>query len=131
MDWLLKTEPTEYSFEDLAREKRTAWSGVANPLARKHLALASRGDRVVVYHTGAVRAAVGIGKVVSVPRPDPEDPKGVVVDVAAVRHLHAPVPLAAIKASPLFAGSALVTSGRLSVVPLTPEQYSFLAGHPA
>lgn len=132
MDWLLKTEPSDYSYEDLAREKRTAWEGVSNPLAKKHLALMSKGDRCVVYHTGGVKAAVGLARVAMVKSDASAVPGGrgtaPVVEIEAVRHLHAPVPLEAIKASPLFAGSALVTMGRLSVVALTPAQFSFLAG---
>ncbi len=120
MDWLLKTEPSDYSYEDLARERRTTWEGVTNPLAKKHLSLMSKGDRCVVYHTGSVKAAVGLARVTGVAA-------GPLVEIEAVRHLHAPVPLEAIKASPLFGESALVKMGRLSVVSLTAEQYSFLA----
>jgi len=128
MDWLLKTEPSDYSFEDLVRDGTTAWTGVTNAAARLHLRSMSRGDRLVVYHTGGVKAAVGRATVASAPRPDPEDPKGVVVDVKAGKALRAPVTLAEIKAAKVFAGSPLVTIGRLSVVPLTPEQHAFLTG---
>jgi predicted RNA-binding protein with PUA-like domain len=128
MDWLLKTEPSDYSFEDLGREKTTAWTGVTAPAARKNLRSMSKGDRVVVYHTGDVRAAVGLATVASPPRPDPADPKGTVVDVKAGKPLKRPVTLAELKKEKLFAASPLVTIGRLSVVPLTPEQYAFLVG---
>jgi predicted RNA-binding protein with PUA-like domain len=128
MDWLLKTESRDYSFEDLAREKTAVWDGVTNAMARKHLRSMSKGDRLVVYHTGDVKAAVGRATVAAAPRPDPADPKGVVVDVKAGKALKEPVPLAAMKAAKAFAGSPLLTCGRLSVVPLTPEQYAFATG---
>jgi predicted RNA-binding protein with PUA-like domain len=128
MDWLLKTEPSDYSFEDLAREKRATWDGVTNALARKHLRSMAKGDRLLIYHSGEAKAAVGRATVAAAPRPDPADPKGTVVDVKAGKLLPAPVTLAAMKASKVFAGSPLLTCGRLSVVPLTPEQYAFVAG---
>jgi predicted RNA-binding protein with PUA-like domain len=128
MDYLLKTEPDDYSFDDLAREKKTVWNGVANPVALKHLASMTKGDRLVVYHTGKERRAVGLASVASAPRPDPGDPKLTVVEIAAGKRLAEPVTLETIKASPLFADSPLLRIGRLSVVPLTPAQYAFLAG---
>ena len=128
MDWLLKTEASEFSFEDLAREKTAVWDGVTNALARKHLRSMSRGDRLVVYHTGDVRAAVGRATVAAAPRPDPGDPKGVVVDVKAGKALKKPVTLAEMKVAAVFAGSPLLACGRLSVVPLTPAQYAFVTG---
>jgi Uncharacterized conserved protein len=87
MDWLLKTEPSTYSFEDLVREKTTTWDGVTNAQARLHLRSMKKGDRLVVYHTGDVKAAVGRATVGAAPRPDPADPKGTVVDVKAGRAL--------------------------------------------
>lgn len=128
MDWLLKTEPSEYSFEDLARERTAVWDGVANAQARIHLRAMRKGDRLVVYHTGGVKAAVGRATVAAAPRPDPADPKGTVVDVKAGKALKRPVTLGQIKAAAVFAGSPLLTIGRLSVVPLSPAQYDFLAG---
>jgi predicted RNA-binding protein with PUA-like domain len=128
MDWLLKSEPEAYSFDDLTRAKKTVWDGVANPVALKHLAAMKKGERLVVYHTGKERAAVGLATVASAPRPDPKDAKLTVVEIAAGPRLAAPVGLDAIKASPIFAASPLVKMGRLSVVPLTPAQYDFLAG---
>jgi predicted RNA-binding protein with PUA-like domain len=128
MDWLLKTEPSEYSFEDLVLEKTVAWDGVTNALARKHLRSMTKGDRLVVYHTGEAKAAVGRATVAAAPRPDPSDPKGTVVDVKAGRALATPVTLAEMKAARVFAGSPLLVNGRLSVVPLTPEQYAFVTG---
>ena len=128
MDWLLKTEPSEYSFEDLARERSAVWDGVTNALARKHLRSMKKGDRLLVYHTGAAKAAVGRATVAAAPRPDPSDPKGTLVDVKAGRALPRPVTLAEMKAAKVFSGSPLLVCGRLSVVPLTPEQYAFVAG---
>jgi predicted RNA-binding protein with PUA-like domain len=118
--WLLKTEPGEYSFEDLLREGRTQWDGVTNPLALRHLRAIRPGDSLLVYHTGTVRALVGLARAVSRPYPDPAqaDPRLVVVDVAAVRRLPTPVPLAQIKADPRFRESALVRLPRLSVMPV-------------
>jgi predicted RNA-binding protein with PUA-like domain len=128
MDWLLKTEPSDYSFEDLVREKTATWDGVTNALARKHLRSMAKGDRLLIYHTGEAKAAVGRATVAAAPRPDPADPKGTVVDVKAGKALAAPVSLAAMKGAKVFAGSPLLTCGRLSVVPLTPGQYAFVAG---
>ena len=128
MDWLLKTEPSEYSFEDLAREKSATWDGVTNAQARIHLRGMKKGDRLLVYHTGDVKAAVGRATVAAAPRPDPADPKGTVVDVKAGKALKRPVTLAEMKAAKVFAGSPLLAIGRLSVVPLTPEQYAFVTG---
>jgi len=124
MDWLLKTEPSDYSFDDLKKERKTVWDGVENPVALKHLASMKKGDRVVVYHTGTERAAVGKGTVASV-KGDPARPQ---VEIAAGERLHEAVVLAAMKLSPLFEDSPLVKMGRLSVVPLTPAQYTFIAG---
>jgi predicted RNA-binding protein with PUA-like domain len=118
--WLLKTEPTDFGYADLERDDRTAWSGVRNALAQKHLRAARRGDGALVYHTGGEKAVVGVAKVVSDPYPDPRDPKLAVVDVAADRPLARPVTLAEIKADPAFADFALVRLGRLSVMPVAP-----------
>ncbi len=126
-DWLLKSDPDAYSFDDLARDRTTVWDGVANPVALKHLAAMKKGDRLVVYHSGKERAAVGQATVVGAPRPDPKDAKLTVVEIAAGPRLKEPVPLEEIKASPLFSASPLLKMGRLSVVPLTGAQYAFLA----
>lgn len=128
MDWLLKTEASEYAFEDLVRDRTTGWDGVTNALARKHLRSMTKGDRLVVYHTGDAKAAVGRATVAAAPRPDPADPKGTVVDVKAGKALKKPLTLAEMKAAEVFAGSPLLLCGRLSVVPLTPEQYAFVTG---
>jgi predicted RNA-binding protein with PUA-like domain len=127
-DWLVKTEPGEYSFEDLRKDKETAWTGVKNPVAIKNLLSMRAGDRVVVYHTGKEKSAVGVATVSS----SGEDPKKAGeprVVLGAARPLPRPVPLAEIKSLPLFSDSPLVRIGRLSVVPLTAAQYRFLAGN--
>jgi len=125
--WLLKTEPSAYAFDDLERERTTAWTGVKNPQARLHLKAMEKGDEVVVYHTGGEKAAVGLATVARAAYPDPDGGAGgVAVDLKAGARLAAPVPLAALKADRAFAGSPLVTMGRLSVVPLTAAQWKAL-----
>jgi predicted RNA-binding protein with PUA-like domain len=118
--WLLKTEPGEYSFDVLIRDQKTVWDGVTNALALKHLREIRRGDELLIYHTGNIRAAVGLATAVSDPYPDPakHDPKLVVVDVAPVRKLAQPVTLEAIKAAPAFRAFDLVRLPRLSVMPV-------------
>lgn len=116
--WLVKTEPSVYSFEDLQREKRARWDGVSNPVALKHLRAMAPGDEVLVYHTGDVKAAVGLARVASAPYADPKNPKLAIVDLEVVRPLAQPVTLAAVKADPTFAEFALVRIGRLSVMPV-------------
>lgn len=125
MDYLLKTEPTEYSFEELLRDKQTLWDGVSNPVALKNLREMKSGDRLIVYETGAHKSAVGTATVVSV---DAADPKKPAVTIKAGKALGKPITLAEIKANKLFAASPLVRQGRLSVVPLTAAQYQALAG---
>ena len=126
--WLLKTEPGTYSFSDLTREGRTCWDGVSNPVALGHLRAMKKGDEAFFYHTGAEKAIVGLARIVSDPYPDPklDNPRQVVVDVAAVRPLDHPVTLAAVKADPRFKDFALVRIGRLSVMPVSPEQWKAL-----
>jgi predicted RNA-binding protein with PUA-like domain len=123
--YLLKTEPSEYSFANLQRDKKTVWDGVHNPVALRNLGEMKPGDRLVIYETGERKSAVGTASVVSVKLTDPKNPQ---VELAAGKELVKPVTLAEIKASKLFATSPLVRMGRLSVVPLTAEQYKFLAG---
>jgi predicted RNA-binding protein with PUA-like domain len=118
--YLLKTEPAEYSFEDLKRDGTTVWDGVSNPLALKNLREMKSGDRLVIYETGEHKSAVGTASVVSVNVPDPKNPE---VTIKAGKALANPVALAQIKANRLFADSPLVRQGRLSVVPLTEAQY--------
>lgn len=126
-DFLLKTEPSDYSFENLVKEKQAVWTGVKNPTAIRHLLSTKRGDRLVIYHTGDEKAAVGLATVVSADT-DPKSPTFPHVVIAAGRPLAAPVTLAAIKSEALFAHSPLVKMGRLSVVPLTAAQYRYLTG---
>src|SRR5580693_1982261 len=123
MDYLLKTEPTVYSFADLEREQNTIWDGVTNPVAVKHLRGMKTGDRLVIYETGEHKSAVGTATVVSV---DTDDPKNPQVKIKVGKQLAKPVTLAEVKANKLFAESPLVRQGRLSVVPLSTEQYKFL-----
>jgi predicted RNA-binding protein with PUA-like domain len=125
MDYLLKTEPTAYSFADLQRDKSTIWDGVTNPVAVRHLREMKPGDRLVIYHTGDEKSAVGTASVVSVDVGDPKNPQ---VKIKAGKALDKPVTLAEVKANKLFADSPLVRQGRLSVVPLSAAQYKFLTG---
>ena len=128
--WLLKTEPSTYSFADLVREQCTTWEGVSNPVALNNLRAMRNGDQAFIYHTGAEKAIVGIARIVSNPYPDPklQDPKRAVVDIAPVRGLRSPVTLASVKRDERFAGFALVRLPRLSVMPVTPEQWKLLLG---
>ena len=124
-DYLLKTEPSAYSFDDLTRDKETVWDGVHNPVALKNLRGMQPGDRLVIYETGERKSAVGTATVRSV---DASDPKNPAVKIKAGKAIAAPVTLAAVKADKLFADSPLVRQGRLSVVPLTSAQYKTLTG---
>ena len=126
--WILKTEPSTYSFDDLVKQKTAVWDGVKNPLALKHLRAMQPGDEVLVYHTGDEKAAVGLARVTKAAYPDPKlkDPKLVVVDLKAGGKLPTAVTLATIKADPVFKDLALVRMGRLSVVPATPAQWQRL-----
>ncbi len=121
--WLLKTEPSTYSFADLQRDQQTRWDGISNPVALRNLKTAKAGDRLVIYHTGDEKAAVGLGEIVKEAYADPKEPKLPVVDIRAKEPLDAPVTLAAIKADKLFSDSPLVRQGRLSFVPLTDTQF--------
>lgn len=125
MDYLLKTEPTAYSFADLQRDKSTIWDGVSNPVALKHLRSTKPGDRLVIYETGDKKSAVGTATVVSLDASDPKNPQ---TKIKVGSALAKPVTLAEVKANKLFAESPLVRQGRLSVVPLTAAQFKFLTG---
>jgi predicted RNA-binding protein with PUA-like domain len=120
--FLFKTEPDVYSFDDFLRDKETIWDGVTNPTAVKHLREMKAGTKWIFYHTGDERAAVGTGSVLSV---DISNPKVPIVRVKAGKRLKEPKTLASIKADPLFANSPLVVIGRLSVVPLSDEQWDW------
>jgi predicted RNA-binding protein with PUA-like domain len=124
-DYLLKTEPSEYSFADLQRDAATEWEGVSNPAAVKNLREMTPGARLIIYETGGRKSAVGTATVVSVDASDPRNPK---VKIKAGKAIAKPISLEEIKANKMFKDSALVRMGRLSVVPLTKEQYAFLAG---
>jgi predicted RNA-binding protein with PUA-like domain len=123
--WLFKQEPSCYSFADLERDGTTVWDGVSNALARQNLRKAKPGDRVLFYHTGKEKAVIGEMKVVGKPAADPnsDDPHSVVVKVKAVGRFPHPVSLATIKADKLLATWDLVRLPRLSVVPVTDEQW--------
>ena len=126
MNWLFKEEPTHYSFDDFVRDKRTAWSGVKNPLAQKHLRLVKKGDRIFYYHTGDEKSVVGIAKALTDSYPDPKDKSGklAVVDVAPVKKLRRPVTLAEIKARAFFRDFPLVRISRLSVMQVSDREWS-------
>lgn len=125
MNWLIKEEPTHYSFDDLVRDGRTSWTGVRNPVAQKHIQSIRQGDRIFFYHTGDVKAVVGIAKAASAPYPDPGDKAGkfYAIDVAPVKKLKSPVTLAAVKADKAFASFPLVRISRLSVMPVTDVEW--------
>ena len=125
VDYLLKTEPSEYSFEDLKRDGVTVWDGVSNPAAVKHLREMQAGARLVIYETGDRKSAVGTASVVSVDASNPKKPE---VEIKAGKTLAKPVSLEQIKGNKIFADSPLVRQGRLSVVPLTSAQYKMLTG---
>jgi predicted RNA-binding protein with PUA-like domain len=125
MDYLLKTEPTAYSFANLQRDKSTIWDGVTNPTAVKHLREMKSGDRLVIYETGDLKSAMGTATVVSIAIPDPKLPQ---VKIKVGKANAKPISLAEIKADKLFADSPLVRQGRLSVVPLTAAQFKFVTG---
>lgn len=126
--WLLKTEPNDYSWEDLERDRRTTWDGVTGNAALKNIRAVRKGDEALVYHSGDVRAAVGIARVATAPYPDPHaaDPRLVVFDLEPVRRLPRPVTLAEVKADPAFAAFDLVRIPRLSVLPVPPELWKRL-----
>jgi predicted RNA-binding protein with PUA-like domain len=122
--FLFKTEPTEYSYEDLVREKKAVWSGVSNPVAVGNLRKCRKGDEVLIYHTGSVKAIVGLAKAVSDPYEDPKkpglndegQPKFAVVDLSPVKAAPTPVTLAQVKGDERFQDFPLVRIGRLSVM---------------
>jgi predicted RNA-binding protein with PUA-like domain len=123
--YLLKTEPSEYSFADLSRDRETIWDGVSNPVALRNLRGMTVGDLLVIYETGAVKSAVGVARVISVQGSDAKEPR---VRIKAASLLPKAVPLAQIKANKLFSDSPLVRQGRLSVVPLSEAQYRNITG---
>ena len=126
--WLLKTEPGDYSFADLMRDKRTVWTGVSNPVALKNIRQMRDGDLAFIYHTGDEKQIVGIAEVASDPYPDPKakDERLVVVDLKAKHSLKTPVTLAQVKADARFKEFALVRISRLSVMPVTDSLWKAL-----
>ncbi|MEP6918421.1 MAG: EVE domain-containing protein [Acidobacteriota bacterium] len=128
MNWLFKEEPTHYSYDDLARDGRTSWTGVKNPLAQKHLRGVQQGDRIFFYHTGDEKSVVGIAKAAAAAYPDPADTAGKLyaVDVLPVRKLKHPVTLAAVKADTAFAAFPLTRMPRLSVMPVSDDEWERL-----
>jgi len=126
--WLLKTEPGTYAFSDLERDGKTRWDGVSNNLALKNLRMMTKGDLVLIYHTGEERSIVGIAEVVSAPYADPKakDSRLVVVDIKAKKALKTPVPLSEIRKKKELSDFVLVRLPRLSVMPVTEKQWNLL-----
>ncbi len=126
--WLFKTEPGCYNYDELEKDKKTCWDGVANNLALKYLRQVKKGDLAIIYHTGDERSAIGIAEVTSEPYVDPkdDDPKLAVVDLKPKKRLAKPVSLAQIKANPAFADFLLVKMSRLSVMPVTDKQWKMI-----
>lgn len=119
--WLLKTEPSTYSLDDLERAKKTRWDGVSNPAALNNIKRMQPGERCFIYHTGDEKQIVGIAKIESPPYADPSSARLRVIDLSFDKRLKKPVTLAQIKADPVFADWLLVRQGRLSVVPTTAQ----------
>ncbi len=117
--WLLKTEPSTYSYEDLVKQKKARWDGVRNPVANRNIDLMKTGDFAFIYHTGDVKAVVGIADVISGPYPDPKDNSWTIIDLKPKMKLPRPVTLAEIKAEKMFKDFLLVRISRLSVMPVT------------
>lgn len=126
MNWLLKEEPENYSFDALAKDRKAVWSGVRNPVAQKNLHAVRKGDRIFYYHTGKEKSVVGVAKALGDSYTDPNDPTGkaAVVDVGPVKQLPRPVTLAEIKGDPFFKTFALVRISRLSVMPVTDAEWA-------
>jgi len=126
MNWLFKEEPSNYSFDAFAKDRKTVWSGVKNPVAQKNLRSVKKGDSVFYYHTGNEKSVVGIAKASCDAYLDPKDKTGKahVVDIVPVKKLKRPVTLAKIKADPFFRDFALVKISRLSVMPVTDAQWT-------
>lgn len=124
-NWLFKEEPTHYSYDDLVKDGKTSWTGVRNPLAQKHLRAVRKGDRIFFYHTGNEKSVVGIAKALGDAYPDPGDKDGKLyaVDVGPVKKLGTPVTLAAVKADKAFASFPLVRMPRLSVMPVSDDEW--------
>ena len=126
MNWLVKEEPENYSFGELVKDKTTVWAGVRNPVAQRNLREMKKGDRVFFYHTGKEKAVIGTATVSKTAYPDPNDDKLVVVEIAAGKALKRPVTLAEIKADKRFKDMPLVRIARLSVQPVTDDQWDMI-----
>lgn len=128
--WLFKTEPSVYSYQQLVKDKKTVWDGVANNLALKHLKDIKKGEQIFIYHTGDEKAAVGVAKALGGAYPDPEKDKAnlLVVEIEPVRALPRPVTLAEVKAHPKLKNFDLVRNSRLSIMKLTDEQWEIMEG---
>lgn len=128
--WLFKTEPGAYSFQQLQKDKRTVWDGIRNNLALKHLSRVKKGDWILVYHTGDEKAAVGIAQALRGSYPDPKkkDSKLHVVDIKPAKALSRPVSLTEMKANPKLAKFDLLRLPRLSVLPISEEQWKIIEG---
>jgi predicted RNA-binding protein with PUA-like domain len=125
MNWLFKEEPSHYNFDNLVRDGKTSWTGVRNPVAQKHLRTVAKGDRIFFYHTGDEKAVVGTAKAAAAAYPDPADATGKLyaVDIVPLKKLAHPVTLAAVKADKSFASFALTRVPRLSVMPVTDDEW--------
>jgi predicted RNA-binding protein with PUA-like domain len=128
MNWLVKEEPENYSYATFLKDRTTVWAGVRNPVAQRNLREMKKGDRVFFYHTGKEKAIIGTATVAKTAYPDPKDKDGrlVVVELAAGKSLKRPVTLAEIKADKRFADMPLVRIARLSVQPVTDEQWDWI-----
>lgn len=124
--WILKTEPTTYSYADLVHDGRTDWDGVRNHQSKIHLKGMQPDDLAFIYHSGDTRAVVGLARITKASYPDPKDSAWVAVEIAPVRELKRPVPLSVLKAEPILQSAAIVRHGRLSVSPLTAEQFDII-----
>ena len=124
--WLVKEEPEHYSYDQLVKDRKTVWAGVKNPLAQKHLRSIRKGDDICYYHTGKEKAIVAVATAASDAYPDPSDATGkaFVVDVRPVKKLARPVTLAEVKADRAFASFPLVRMSRLSVMPVTDDEWA-------
>ncbi len=129
--WLVKSEPSTYSWGDLVRDGRTRWDGVRNALARIHMAAMKKGDVALVYHSGDDKAVMGIARIAGAAYPDPsaDDPRWLAVDIEALRPLAVPVPLATVKRDAKLAGMALVRNSRLSVMPASAAEFEQILAH--
>ena len=130
MNWLFKEEPTNYSYDDLARDGKTSWTGVRNPVAQRNLRGVKKGDKIFFYHTGDEKSVVGICRAAGDAYADPADKTGKLfaVDVEPVKKLKSPVTLASIKADKRFASFPLTRQPRLSVMPVPPEEWEIIVG---